>query len=382
MRALAAAALATFLPLSVWAQAPAAPPLPPAPAGAAPAAAPAPQAAAPPADEAPLPYTRELSADSVRVGEPVWLTLRFRHAGDVSLRMPDSVSFGGLELLTKERRALRGEDGAVSGDELRFELASYEPGERELPPLPFEWVDLEGREHRMEIPGSTITVRSMLANVQDQQPAAPRPPVPLVVDDYTLAWVGGILLALLLGAGLGYLGFRLWRRRPVVIPPPPPRPAEEVARERLAALRSSDLLAQGEVKEFYLELSGILREYLEGRFGIDATAMTSTEVLRALYDAQGRPREAPRELSPGSERAQAWRMLRFLRFRDMRAFFDEADIVQFARYLPSEPEILEVLEQVAEFVDLTTQRPEPATLAGPPSIAAAAPDGREVPHHD
>lgn len=56
-------------------------------------------------------------------------------------------------------------------------------------------------------------------------------------------------------------------------------PAIIIARERLSQLKETNLWQSGKLKEFYTDLTDIVREYLEGQFNIEAIEMTSDEIL-------------------------------------------------------------------------------------------------------
>ena len=59
----------------------------------------------------------------------------------------------------------------------------------------------------------------------------------------------------------------------------PKAPAIITARERLSELRDANLWQAGKLKEYYTDLTDIVREYLEGQFSIEAIEMTSDEIL-------------------------------------------------------------------------------------------------------
>lgn len=340
----------------------------------------------------PPPFEVTLEPRELKIGQQAVLRIAFRHSGELTLRLPEGASFGKLELIDKQHDFERDGEGRLLGEVFRFTLAGFEAGEVELPGLPFFYVDAQGREDRLEVPGTKVRIRSLLENDPDQELAAARPPLPVVVEDLTLLYLAGVLGALLLGLLIGLLVYRAWRRRPQVAPVVPLPPPERVARERLAALERSDLLARGLFKEFYLELSGILREYLERRFGIDATAQTSSELVEALYDRRGRPHQPPLDPPAGLSRGElvrAWATLQRLRREELESFFDEADLVQFALYQPSAQELVGIFAAARSLVERTTplQLTEPvapvAPMAGsgtpPTAPATGAPEGPEDP---
>jgi hypothetical protein len=60
------------------------------------------------------------------------------------------------------------------------------------------------------------------------------------------------------------------------------RPAHEIALEKLSRLRAEELWQKGEIKQFQSELSYIIREYLENRYGVRALESTTMEIVRDL----------------------------------------------------------------------------------------------------
>lgn len=97
-----------------------------------------------------------------------------------------------------------------------------------------------------------------------------------------------VLLALgiaLVLAGLGYLLYRLLgKRKPQEEPINPEllRPADEVALEKLDAIKIAKIWQKGQVKEYHTDLTDVVREYISRRFDVQSTEKTSDETLREL----------------------------------------------------------------------------------------------------
>lgn len=145
-------------------------------------------------------------------------------------------------------------------------------------------------------------------------------------------------LAALLGAA-AYWGWRKWKERalPGMAPPPPapPRPPEEVAEEAIAKLSASGLWER-DPAAYYLELTGILRAYLEARYGQPATAMTSPEVARLVKDRA-------RDLKTGAA---------------VRELLSRADLVKFAKATPDAGDGAKDAESALGVVRATTPAPQ------------------------
>jgi hypothetical protein len=211
-------------------------------------------------------------------------------------------------------------------------LSRYEPGTFEVPPLSF----------LVSSPGDTSAVvihtnpfRVEMRAVEVDTTGDIRDLKPVLWMPYTLA---EILLALgvaALVAALAYAGWRYWKKRRTVGPEEsaavPARPAHVVALEALAALKEKRLWQQGRLKEYYSELTEILRRYLEHRFGLMALEETTEEILA------------------GMRRAAINRAL----VEETEQLLCRADLVKFAKHTPGLPEHDRSFASVRAFVERT-----------------------------
>ena len=98
-----------------------------------------------------------------------------------------------------------------------------------------------------------------------------------------------VLLAVLL-AGVGVAGYYLityLQRRKLEeagneVVTEPLRPADEVALEKLDAIKEKKIWQQGQVKEYYTQLTDVVREYIARRFEVSSVEQTSDETLRDI----------------------------------------------------------------------------------------------------
>lgn len=108
-------------------------------------------------------------------------------------------------------------------------------------------------------------------------------------------------------------------------------PAHIIALRELEALKAKRLWQQGQIKNYYIELTDIIRRYLHLRFNIDATEMTTEEILHAL-----------RLTDCTNESITA--ITRLLRL---------ADLVKFAKAQPLESEHEDAYKQAFIFIEIT-----------------------------
>ena len=106
-------------------------------------------------------------------------------------------------------------------------------------------------------------------------------------------WWWGIIRWILLGlllAGLGVGAYYLVRwylknRKETEEEPINPellRPADEVALEKLDAIKAAKIWKDGKIKEYQTELTDVVREYISRRFDVQSTEKTSDETLKEL----------------------------------------------------------------------------------------------------
>jgi hypothetical protein len=181
----------------------------------------------------------------------------------------------------------------------------------------------------------------------DAEPAGPLAPLPLTVPDPPFPWLwagaAAALVALLAAALVAYLR----RARPLPAPEPP-APPHQRALDALARLRERHLPERGEVEPYFVELSEILRRYLEERFGLRAPEQTTEEFLATVSNT-----EAGRRAIESAHRDL------------LRDFLTRADLVKFARETPGAEDCEEAGAGAERFVRDTIPEERPAVEATP-----------------
>ena len=150
-------------------------------------------------------------------------------------------------------------------------------------------------------------------------------------------WV--LLAVLLTGAGVaGYYLITYLQRRKLEeagneVVTEPLRPAEEVALEKLDAIKEKKIWQQGQVKEYYTQLTDVVREYIARRFEVSSVEQTSDETLRDIRPLL-------------SERKDLYDQL--------RKMLTLADLVKFAKWSTTPDENELSLRNAYTFVKETT----------------------------
>jgi hypothetical protein len=164
---------------------------------------------------------------------------------------------------------------------------------------------------------------------------------------WTLAEIALYVGTALLIAGVAYLIYRYWKKRQQKktgeLYVPPPRPAHIIALEELAALKEKRLWQQGLIKQYYSEVTEVIRRYLENRYRLAALEQTTDEIMEGLKRTNFVPEGVPPQVET---------MLR------------RADLVKFAKHQPDTHDHEETLSLAYAIVDRTKLvQMAPATLA-------------------
>ncbi len=152
--------------------------------------------------------------------------------------------------------------------------------------------------------------------------------LPDALVDYWWLWV---LIIVVLGAGI-FLFIKFRSKGENIFKKEKPQPTPyELAISELEVLKNRKLWENGMEREYFTRLTEILRNYLEGRFGINAMEMTSAQIVSKLA-ADPRAKDK----------------------RDyVREVLSMADFVKFAKVRPLPDDNIEAFTNALKFVKLT-----------------------------
>jgi len=197
-----------------------------------------------------------------------------------------------------------------------FVLSTYTTGDYTIPPLPVVFILPDSTRKVMLAEPIPIRILSLLdlagTDTLDIKPLKAPYEFP---PDYTMYYVyGGIGLLVLAIAAIAF-GWWLWKRQRAKAQLDLRSPWE-IAFEKLAFLKvqflDGELADQSRAKEFYVQLTEIVRAYLGRIYMTDVLEMTTEEFLDTFHEI-----ELPEET--------------YLQLGD---FFHHADQVKFAKLMP------------------------------------------------
>ena len=221
--------------------------------------------------------------DSLRIliGDQINLKLEVDKPAGIQVSfpiIPDSLA-GKIEVLQKspiDTTKLKDESLKLVQNLL---ITCFDSGVYRIPPFKFD-VNQPGRNDSLFTSWLLLNVMTFKID-STKGPVDIKPPydAPLTLKEVT-PYILGIIL---IGALLFLILYSIRRRKknlPLFIKPAKPKePAHLVALRELNRIKEEKLWQKDKVKEYYSEVTEVLRVYIEDRFGIPAMEQTSGEIL-------------------------------------------------------------------------------------------------------
>jgi len=253
---------------------------------------------------------------------------------DVDVQIPEMVDkFAGLATADVQRKTenLRGERRRI------VETYTLDPifiGDYPIEPASVTW----GENESVTVPSPGLRVRDLTeeekkAAAEFVEIAGPMPITNPMLRKWGIS--GAIIAVVALLTGVGVYLFLRWRKRSR--PLPVPLLPWEVAYQRLRELDQRQLPQAGKYGPYYVDLSAILRYYIEDRFQLRAPEQTTPEFLAEA----GRSRV----VSDPHQKLLA-------------GFLRHCDRVKFAQYVPVKEDMERSFTDVLQFIDETVPASE------------------------
>ena len=212
------------------------------------------------------------------IGEPIYYTLNVNHSDTIIIQFPDWEFDNFLEL---RNLSTKNENNKTVA---RLEIVFWDTGLISIPELNINFLN---RDSTLAYSMKSDSLDIEVVSIKDKNPSLTdisddilpiKEPVPINLSmPLALIIQVGLLVILLFGIIL------LWRKRVSAAVPidnhskRAENPAH-IAMKKLDELRKFDLDQENHKKEFYIQLSFILREYLENSFFIRTLEMTTQEI--------------------------------------------------------------------------------------------------------
>lgn len=289
---------------------------------------------------------QEVSADAqlepaeILIGDEVTLTIRLSFTPNIHL---ESINLGVLDKLDSiEVKNISNVDTASRAPMINVQqtiiLTSFDEGVYNIPPIPVIFSQ-QGQNIETQTPPLQLKVNTIPINQTDSVALQPIKDIieePLKIQDF--------LPFIAIGLGLIAIGLLVWflvkrKNAPETKPVPAaplPKP-HELAMQRIKALQEARLLAKAEYKAYQTQISYILREYLENRYGMVALEATTYDLLKKL---------------PGVHLPEGW-------IDRLRQLLQNADLVKFAKAEFPTDFHEQSLNDLTQFVEESTPKEVP-----------------------
>ncbi|MBQ9340312.1 MAG: hypothetical protein IJS13_08285 [Paludibacteraceae bacterium] len=287
----------------------------------------------------------QLDSTELWIGAQDCLHLSAVSSDTTKVQMPvfDQEITAGVEIVSRSEVKTSQRDGQTVTEQ-DYIITSFQDSLFLIPALPF----VSGGDTFYSEPVSLNVIQPFVVDTTDAiTDIKPIQKAPI--------WWWGILrwvLLVLLIAALAWLGYVLYHRyarktgtEEEEVNPELLRPCDEVALEKLDAIKEEKRWLQGEHKEYFTDLTFVIREYISRRFDISSTEKTSDETLNAV-----------KPILIANEQKDLYTQLdKMLRL---------ADLVKFAKWQPTPDENETSLRSAYDFVNETKPGKEEPTQQG------------------
>lgn len=283
-------------------------------------------------ERGPVRVTIEVKPSPARLSDELTLTLTIDSAEGVKAPMPPfAETLGDFQI-----RDIKGPLPKVrDGREIVQRILTLEPtraGLITIDPINIAFTDLrpdgDGKVHTLETEPITVEITTQLSDDHPSLDAMRAAADPVDLPAPVPFWVWALIAVAAIGSIVGGILFHRRRREKaaavIVLTP------EEIANRELDELVASRL-AERDVVLFYVELTAIVRRYIERTTGIRAPEQTTEEFLRVISQTKV------------FERGDSDRL---------RNFLEAADLVKFAAHRPRDEDIDESVNRARLFIGM------------------------------
>lgn len=261
--------------------------------------------------------TASLDSANILIGDQVKLFLEIDHPKNVMVhfpQVPDSIA-GKIEVLNHS-----GIDTFNLEDEKNLKqiqsylITCFDSGVYRIPPYWFK-INVDGHIDSVPSNGVTLQVHTMAIDTT-KGPTDIKMPygAPLTLKE-VIPYILGVIL---IGAIIFLVLYSIKRKKnnkPIFSKPAKPKePAHIIALRELDRIKNEKIWQKDKIKQYYSEVTEVLRNYIEDRFEISAMEKTTDEIIQSFKYRND--------------------LLSEKSFNNLSRILSLADLVKFAKYKP------------------------------------------------
>jgi len=224
----------------------------------------------------------KIDTNSILIGTPIHLIIEIDLPANTKLSFPlwsDSL-FNGLTLLETGKLDTIKQEGK---SDLKFiqtlTITAFDSGDFTLPPLAF----FVNGDSTRPLFTQAFSVKSTFPKVElDKEIKDIKPPLQAPFD--WLFWILVVTVSILV-LGVSWLAYQIVKKKKnpfATIFEEKPLPPHEKAIKKLEELKQKKLWQNGMEKQYHVELTEIVREYIEGRYKVQALEQVTDETLEEM----------------------------------------------------------------------------------------------------
>jgi len=282
----------------------------------------------------------ELDSSRILIGDQVNYNIEGEYPAGLQVKMTDPVDSlaPSVEIVEKQATDTVRESGGINKIKRSYLITSFDSGAHMIPPFVVTFLNngsidsIKTNSVFLEVynlPKIDSLINALKAPIDIKAPYK----APIIFKE-----VAPLLMGILLAAGLIFLILYALKRRKenrplFLIPQKPKEPAHIIALRELDRIKEEKVWQQGKTKQYYSEVTDVLREYIMNRYGIPAMEQTSDETITSFTKQKYLPDEKT--------------------FDNLKRILFNADLVKFAKYEPLPDENNLVLVDSYFFVNQT-----------------------------
>jgi len=285
----------------------------------------------------------KVNKNKIKIGDLIQYSIVVTRDEKVNIEMPNlGANLGAFEIHDYDDPDPVKQNGEIV-QRREYIISTYDIGDYEIPPVT---VRFSVGEDSLWKELTTEKIKITVASVKPSEAGDIRdikPPLEIERDWMRIIRFAAAGLIIVIIGILIFLYIKRRKEGKSLIPrrEKPKRPPHEIALDELNQLLQEQLLKKGEIKQFYIRISEIIRYYIEGRFFIIAIEMTTMQLIDTMKQAEIEDEDV----------------------QLVEDFLMQCDLVKFAKYIPTPGEIQKVIDQAYEIVNKTKIIIEPETSA-------------------
>ncbi|MBN2602199.1 MAG: hypothetical protein JXR87_09420 [Candidatus Marinimicrobia bacterium] len=286
----------------------------------------------------PLSVTLESSVDTTiaTIGDRIHLNVTMQYPNGIRFDLPElNEKLGTWDILNQ----IISEPKKVKGgfqQNWSLELTVFDTGKVVVPVVELQAVDISDSTQSLlfQTDEFVVDVISVLPP-GTTEPKDIKPPFAIrKIIPWSLIIFGLLIVAILFG---WWIYYRRWKQQQPTVPLDEHylEAPHVTAFRKLDELKSHLYKTEDEIRQFYFQLSEIVREYLERRFFIKALEMTTREIMESVTET---------DIGPGID-------------TEYKTLFDGLDLVKFAKMIPAVEEMITYWDLAYNCIDKTKREP-------------------------